>query len=263
MSIVQGSRSGLTIQEALRQLGVRDDTLSQAEKDQFDRDGYLMLRDVLTPDQVARMRDRLDELAAQEGDKAGIEVMREAGTARLSDLVNKDAIFDICFTHPRVLAAVAHALKGEFHFSSLNSRTALPGEGQQALHDDYFDPTRPADVTNGINTGWLLDDFTERNGPTRLVPGSHRFGRLPQEAMEDPMAPHPDEIKVLAPAGTVLVFSCHLWHGGTRNETDRPRHCLHAFFSRRSEEQQTDQRKYLRPETAARLSPAARYILDV
>jgi ectoine hydroxylase-related dioxygenase (phytanoyl-CoA dioxygenase family) len=253
----------VTIQEALYELGVRDDTLSETEKDQLDRDGYVLLPHVLTVDEVARMRARLDELAAQEGEKAGIEVMQEAGTARLSDLVNKDAMFDVCFTHPRVLAAIAHVLRGEFHFSSLNSRTVLPGEGHQALHDDYFDPARPANVYNGVNTGWLLDDFTERNGPTRVVPGSHRFGKLPQDAMTDPAAPHPDEIKVLAPAGSVIVFICHLWHGGTCNETDQPRHCLHGFFSRRHEEQQTNQRAYLRPETDARLSPAARYILDV
>lgn len=253
----------VTIQEALAQLGVRDDTLSEAEKDQFDRDGYLLLSGVLASDQVARMRSRLEELAAQEEEKAGIEVMQEAGTARLSDLINKDAMFDVCFTHPRVLATVAHGIKGEFHFSSLNSRTALPGEGHQALHDDYSDPMRPGTINNGINTGWLLDELTEKNGPTRVVPGSHRLGRLPQDTMDDARAPHPDEIKVLAPAGSVLVFSCHLWHGGTRNDTDQPRHVLHAFFSRRNEEQQTDQRRYLRPQTDARLSPAARYILDV
>ena len=46
------------------------------------------------------------------------------------------------------------------------------------------------------NTIWLLDDFTPENGPTRCVPGTHKSGKLPQEAMADPAAPHPDEVKV-------------------------------------------------------------------
>jgi ectoine hydroxylase-related dioxygenase (phytanoyl-CoA dioxygenase family) len=251
------------MQEALAALGVEPGTLTEEEKRRLDEDGFVLLHGILSADEVSRMRERLDELAREEGDRAGVEVMQEAGTDRLSDLVNKDPIFDVCFTHPRVLAAVRHVLGDDFHFSSLNSRTALPGDGLQQLHDDYFMRDRPPHETHGANTGWLLDDFTSENGPTRVVPRSHRFGTIPQDAMADTTAPHPDEVKVIAPAGTVVVFNCHLWHGGTRNETDAPRHCLHGHFSRRDEPQQTDQRSYLREVTAARLTPAARAVLDV
>jgi ectoine hydroxylase-related dioxygenase (phytanoyl-CoA dioxygenase family) len=61
----------------------------------------------------------------------------------------------------------------------------------------------------------------------------------------------------------VIVFNSHLWHGGTRNDTDRPRRALHSYFTRRARDQQLDQRAYLRPETRARISPAAAFILDV
>jgi ectoine hydroxylase-related dioxygenase (phytanoyl-CoA dioxygenase family) len=113
------------------------------------------------------------------------------------------------------------------------------------------------------NSIWLLDDFTAGNGATRVVPGSHRLGQRPGDAMADPAARHPGQVQLIAPAGTVVIFNSHLWHGGTRNRTARPRRALHSYFTRREHPQQLDQRKYLRPGTFARLSPAARFILGV
>jgi ectoine hydroxylase-related dioxygenase (phytanoyl-CoA dioxygenase family) len=252
----------MNIKTVLEALGVRDDTLTQAQRDTVDRDGFLLLPGILTEQQIATFRTRLDELLAQEGDNAGKEVHQEAGTDRLSDLVNKGEIFEVCFTHPRILAAIAHVLGGEFKLSSLNARSALPGQGLQALHADWGKAVEPGEyvVCNSI---WLWDDFTESNGATRVVPGSQRSGALPRDVMSDPRQAHPDEIKLLAPAGTVVVFNSHTWHGGTLNASDRPRRALHSYFCRRDQPQQLDQRAYIRPETSARLSPAARYILDI
>ena len=252
----------MDIREALEALGVRSNTLSAAERDQLDRDGYLPLPAILSPQQVTTIGERLDELSRLEGAAAGLEVHQEAGTDRLADLVNKDPMFEVCFTHPRVLAAIAHVLGGEFKLSSLNSRAALPGQGLQGLHADWSGPVTPGDyyVCNSI---WLLDDFTAENGATRLVPGSHRSGKAPRDSMADPSAAHPDEIQIIAPAGTVVIFNSHTWHGGTLNRSDRRRRAMHSYFCRRDQPQQLDQRRYIRPETAARLSPAARYILDV
>ena len=55
------------------------------------------------------------------------------------------------------------------------------------------------------------------------------------------------EIQLIAPAGTVVVFNSHLWHGGTRNDSGRPRRALHSYFTRRANGQQLDQKKYIRP----------------
>jgi ectoine hydroxylase-related dioxygenase (phytanoyl-CoA dioxygenase family) len=221
----------------------------------------LPLANVLSAEEVSELNKRLAELTAAEGDRAGLEVHQEKGTDRLADLVNKDAIFEVCFSHPRVLAAIRHVL-GEFKLSSLNSRAALPGQGRQGLHADFGGPVPPEgfQVCNSI---WLLDDFTADNGATRVVPGSHRFGVTVREALTDGEAPHPDEVMLIAPAGTVVVFNSHLWHGGTLNRTSAPRRALHSYFTRRSRGQQLDQRKYITPETLTQLSPAARFVLDV
>jgi ectoine hydroxylase-related dioxygenase (phytanoyl-CoA dioxygenase family) len=246
---------------ALRDLGVTDDVLTPAEKDQLDRDGYLPLEGVLSAEEVSAINKRLAELTAAEGDRAGLEVHQEKGTDRLADLINKDELFEVCFSHPRVLAAMRHVL-GDFKLSSLNSRAALPGEGHQALHADFGHPVEPGqyEVCNSI---WLLDDFTPENGATRVVPGSHRRGTMPADEMPDPAEPHPDQIQLTGPAGTVVIFNSHLWHGGTQNRTDKPRRALHSYFALRHLPQQLDQQAHIRVQTYNRLTPAQHFILDV
>ena len=252
----------MNIQQALTELGVSDNILSTVEKAFLDENGYLPLPGILSEEVRAALVRRVDELAAIEGDKAGSEVHQEAGTTRLSDLVNKDAIFEVCFTHPKVLAAISHVLGGDLKLSSLNFRAALPGHGLQALHCDWGSAVEPGDyyVCNSI---WLLDEFTAENGATRVVPGSNRSGKRPQEVLTDPSAPHPDQVLLTAPAGTVVIFNSHTWHGGTLNRTEQPRRALHSYFCRRDQKQQLDQAAYIRPETRARLSAAAQTILDV
>ncbi len=252
----------ITVTDALENLGVRPDTLTTHEGDQLDRDGFLPLSGILTSGQLGRLRTRVDELMQAEGDQAGLEFRQEPGTERLSDLVNKGAEFDVCFTHPRVLAGIAQVLASDFKLSSLNYRAALPGHGHQALHTDWSVPVASGQfrVCNSI---WLLDDFTEENGPTRVVPGSHQRGTLPKDELSDPAAPHPNQVTLLAPAGTVVIFNSHLWHGGTVNQTAGRRRALHAYFCRRTERQQLDQQRFARAETRARLSPAARYVVGI
>jgi ectoine hydroxylase-related dioxygenase (phytanoyl-CoA dioxygenase family) len=246
---------------ALTELGVTDAILDAETRERLDHDGYAPLPGVLSGAQLEAIRARLTDLLAAEGEQAGLEVHQEAGTDRLSDLVNKGEMFRPCFTDPRLLACMAYVL-GDFKLSSLNFRAARPGQGHQNLHTDWSGPVEPGDyqVCNSI---WLLDDFTVSNGATRVVPGSHRARAVPRLALPDPSAPHPDQVLVTGPAGTVFVFNSHLWHGGTQNRSDRPRRALHSYFTRRGHVQQLDQKKYIRPQILAALSPAARFILDV
>jgi ectoine hydroxylase-related dioxygenase (phytanoyl-CoA dioxygenase family) len=255
-------KNGMDIAEALYELGVRDDTLTPEEKAHLDREGYLPLRGVLTAEQVQAICRRQEELLAEEGDKAGLEVHQEAGTDRLSDLINKGTMYHVVITHPRVLASIAHVLQGDLKLSSLNSRAALPGQGRQGLHADWGRLETPGEY-QVCNSVWLLDDFTPDNGATRVVPGKHLTGKTPSDEMSDPSAPHPNEVILQGKAGDVVVFNAHLWHGGTLNRTDRPRRAMHGYFTRRHQPQQLDQQKYLRRATWDQLSPAARVVLGV
>src|SRR5688500_8864550 len=109
-----------TIDRMLADLGVGPRTLTDDEREALDRDGFCNLGTLRSPEQVAAMRDRLDELVAEEGDRAGLEVHQEGGTNRLSDMCNKGAVFDVVWSHPRLVAAVSHVLQGNLKLSSLN-----------------------------------------------------------------------------------------------------------------------------------------------
>jgi ectoine hydroxylase-related dioxygenase (phytanoyl-CoA dioxygenase family) len=263
MSGSSTSSEAIDIGAALAALGATPSILDQDQRARLDEDGFLALPGALRDSEVALLREKFDELSALEGDRAGTEVHQEAGTARLANLVDKDPLFDLCWNNPLQLAAVAHVLSWhEFKLSSLNARAALPGHGLQNLHADWGQGVQPGNyqVCNSI---WMLDDFTPDNGATRAIPGSHRRGHRVKDEIDDPMAPHPDEMLLTGPAGTCVVFNSHVWHGGTVNKTNTPRRALHGYFCRREHTQQLVQREHLRPETLTRLSPVQRYLLEV
>ena len=93
-----------------------------------------------------------------------------------------------------------------------------------------------------------------KNGATRVLPGSH---------LTDSPAPEDekDVIHVEVPPGTVVVINASLLHGASTNHSGRRRRVLHGYFVRKGAQQQTDQRKYLSPETKAILPPATRRVL--
>src|SRR5262245_55400812 len=80
---------------------------------------------------------------------------------------------------------------------------------------------------------------------------------------KDFAAPHPREIHVTAPAGSVVVINSSLWHAGTTNKSGARRRVLHLTYTRRDLPQQLVQRDYLTQDLYERLSPAHRFLMDV
>ncbi|NNG35431.1 phytanoyl-CoA dioxygenase family protein [Nakamurella aerolata] len=247
--------------QALADLGVTADTLPPQAYRQLDEQGFLALPGVIDPAWLDELRARTDELLAFEGGSAGHEVGGQTGVDMLADLLNKGEVFERMLRTPQVLAAVQHVL-GDFRVNSLNYRAAPPGSGNQGLHSDCGNPTDDGRyrICNSI---WLLDDFTDHNGSTRYVAGTHTAGKLPADVMDDVLAPHPDQQLLTGTAGTVVIFNAHLWHGGTQNATDTARRGMTLSFTQRDLPQQLDQAAHIRKRVYDRLSPAERYLLDV
>jgi len=231
------------------------------QRRELDEQGFVRLPGFIGDERLQRLRSRIHELFDSEGEAAGAEFRREPGARRLANLVDKGGVFVDAILDGDVLAHVGHVLGQRFKLSSLNARSANPrSDDAQPLHVDAG--ALPDDRGYWVcNTVWLLDDFTTENGALRAVPGSHRSGRAPQDAVADPRLPHPDEVLVTGRAGDLVVMNSHLWHGGTANRTDRPRLALHAFYCRSDKPQQQYQKALLRPETERALSPAARALL--
>jgi ectoine hydroxylase-related dioxygenase (phytanoyl-CoA dioxygenase family) len=131
------------------------------------------------------------------------------------------------------------------------------------LYEGMGEPVQPRSSYKVCNSIWLFDDFTAENGSTRIVPKTHKLSILPDEAMADPNDKHPDEIRIIATAGSVFIFNSHVWHGGTTNQTDRDRRSVHSYFCTREQPQQIDQKKYITQETSERIGEKGWCILDV
>jgi ectoine hydroxylase-related dioxygenase (phytanoyl-CoA dioxygenase family) len=223
--------------------------------------GYLILEGFITPERLARLRAALERVYAAEGDRAGREFRSEEHVRRLANLVAKGGEFEEVVADPAILERVAHVLGGDFKLSSLNARSANPYENcRQPLHIDAgaIPDERGYWVCNTI---WLLDDFTLENGATRCIPGSQDWRSNPVETLEDPLAPHPREVLLTAPAGAVIVMNAHMWHGGTENRTAYPRRALHAFYCRGDKPQQQYQKALIPLEAQQRFRPEVRKIL--
>jgi ectoine hydroxylase-related dioxygenase (phytanoyl-CoA dioxygenase family) len=239
------------------------DTLTNDQARQLDELGYVVLEDCMGAALLDGLRSRIHALFAEEGDTAGGEFLQEEQAHRLANLVDKGEIFQRAIVYPEVIDGVRRVLGSAFKLSSLNARSADPhSEVGQPLHVDMG---AIADEKGywACNTVWMLDDFTPENGATRLVPGSHRWGKRPQDVLADPLAPHPDEILLIGRAGSVAVMNAHMWHGGTANRTSAPRLAMHAFYCRGDKPQQQYQKRLLRPEVQAGLPEDVRRILAI
>jgi ectoine hydroxylase-related dioxygenase (phytanoyl-CoA dioxygenase family) len=231
------------------------------EQRQLDDEGYVVLDACMGPDLLTALRARILELFDQEGERAGSEFKTEEHARRLANLVNKGEVFRRAILLPPVIERVRHVLGNDCKLSSLNARSADPNsEVGQPLHVDMG--AIPDEKGYWVcNTVWMLDDFTHDNGPTRMVPGSHKWGTRPQDVVADPLAPHPHEVLLTGKAGSIAVMNAHMWHGGTANRTAAPRLAMHGFYCRRDKPQQQYQKQLLDPAVQAALSPDLRRIL--
>ena len=268
VSIIEIQTAGAfsdSMHSAMRNLGVTESTLSPSERETLDEQGFLILRDMMTPEELSLFRhvhERLMQIKYADEPLPSANIVKpgihhEPGTRRLADLVSEHDVYDRTYSHPRLLAAMAHAFQRDYKLNSINARDALPGHGGQPFHRDGG---HPHTICNTVNSTWLLDDFTSENGATRMIPGSHRHRDLPP----DPMATDPREVLVTAPAGSVVVFRGDVLHAGTINRSTAIRRAFHVFFTHRQYERgDYDQRKRIRKATWERISPAARWILNV
>lgn len=236
-------------------------TLEQGQRTRLAEDGFFVVEDFMPSGLDERLRAHIEHLFEEEGDAAGADFRQEPGCRRLANLMNKGEIFQAVVAEPRLLTYIAAVLGPDFKLSSLNARSTTPRAGRrQPLHTDMG--ALPDEQGYWVcNSVWLLDDFTIDNGALRVVPGSHRWGRLPEAALEDPLEPHPDEVVVTASAGSLIVMNAHVWHGGLENRTEKPRRALHAFYARGDKPQQQYQKQLLRAAVQARLSPELRRLL--
>jgi ectoine hydroxylase-related dioxygenase (phytanoyl-CoA dioxygenase family) len=176
--------------------------------------GYTILEGVLDPDLVDALAadlDRLHETLAVEPAANGFEGY---STLRVYNLLVHGERWQQVPVHDAVLPVVEQVLDPGCLISSLSSITILPGESAQPIHaDDQLIPIPKPHPPTVCNSMWALTDFTEANGATRLVPGSHLADDNPVYGGDY------ETVAAEMPKGSVLVWHGSLWHGGGANTT--------------------------------------------
>jgi ectoine hydroxylase-related dioxygenase (phytanoyl-CoA dioxygenase family) len=182
------------------------------------RDGYTIVEGAIEPDLVCELRETLERLEAELGARPAGNRFEGAHTVRIYNLLARGKVFEKVPVHPAVLPLVEAVLDPGCLISSLSSIAIDAGEAAQPIHaDDQLIPVPKPHPALVCNSMWALTDFTEANGATRIIPGSHLYDHSPEYGR------HYDSIAAEMPAGSVLVWHGSLWHGGGANRTDRRR----------------------------------------
>ena len=198
--------------------------------------GFTVVENAIAPDLVDALNDALVRLERDLAIKPATNSFEGRNTVRIYNLLAHGSPFERAPVHPSVLPIVEGVLDPGCLISSLSSIAIDPGEIAQPIHaDDMVIPLEKPHIPIVCNSMWALTDFTDANGATRLVPGSHRLGNPEYGKVYDTV---PGEM----PKGSVLVWDGALWHGGGANRTDQRRtgiamnYC--AGFIRQQENQQ-------------------------
>jgi ectoine hydroxylase-related dioxygenase (phytanoyl-CoA dioxygenase family) len=210
--------------------------------------GFTVLRDAIPKSSREALRDALARLEADQG--LGFATTRFEGlrTVRIYNLLARGEAFWPVPLHPLVLAVAERVLDPELLLSSLSAITLAPGQGAQPLHEDTqrIPLARPR-APIALNAIWALSDFTEANGATRIVPGSHRFDAPPRYGAEHPT------VAAEMPAGSILLFDSALWHAGGANVTDARRWAIACYYCVGWMRQQENQQLGIPAEQARRM----------
>ena len=218
--------------------------------------GYTIVEDAIEPELIDALRRdliRLEEFFQVEPAGNSFEGFH---TLRVYNLLAFDRIFERVPVHGNVLPIVEGVLDRGCLISSLSSISIMPGEVAQPIHaDDQLIPIPKPHPPTVCNSMWALTDFTEANGATRIIPGTHLSDHSPDYGADY------DSIAAEMRAGSVLIWHGSLWHGGGANTADDTRMGVAMNYCAGYIRQQENQQLGLPRETVDRFSPRLRELV--
>lgn len=208
-------------------------------KEKVNRDGYVILEDVLTAQECRAYRELLNQLYQKyesrhfrPGARSAHGLEQKVDEKIVHNLHNKDFAFIRLLDHPSVYPVFAYLLQDGSYLNSepfihqkSAGRSPLKGKKAQQFHIDSRFPGSPYALT--VQVMWILDEFTPESGATRVVPGSHRSPNYPENGKD-----YPGAVTVRARPGSVLVFNGSLWHGSGEKRTEGDRWAVIYSYAR-------------------------------
>ncbi len=238
----------------------------------LDREGYIVIKNSkYMRENLNNLQKKSSELLMHEGDKGGWEGKEqyfkqgkkfESGAQRLGGLIKKDKSFLGLITIPEILMSAFHVIKDEIKICGLNLRNPIAGAGQQSIHIDGFPRNDKSEDYAGIVAFIYLDDTSIENGAMRLIPKTHTNLGWPDDHINIEKN-HPDEIRVVVNAGTIVVANLNLWHAGAKNLNGKSRRVIMMNIKNRKYDQLLNYKKYLSTEFIENLTENEKYLLAV
>ena len=176
---------------------------------EIEQQGFTIIPDVIELDLVERLNSALLEIETQQSITPGDNVFEGHHTIRIYNLLAQHEIFQQIPTHHVLLPIVEGVLDEGCLVSSLSSISIDPGEIAQPIHvdDTLYNFPRPHQPLV-CNAMWALTDFTEENGATRIIPGSHQRPSKPDYSNEY------ETISAAMTKGSLLI-----WNGSCRSKS--------------------------------------------
>ena len=229
-----------------------DSSEIDAEHERLLRDGFVILHDMVTAEQL----DQLREEAGQHMDQMGRNSFEGERTQRIYGVPEKLRSADPFIVHPKVLAHLDRLFLPNYLLSQAQVINILDGSPAQPLHiDDGFYPwPRPRPALSAA-TVFAIDEFTADNGATVAIPGSHRWGEGHSPAETD------ERVPAIMPAGSCILFLGNLWHGGGANYSGADRLAITAQYCEPWVRTQENYFLSVSRETAASVSEDLRRLL--
>ena len=217
--------------------------------------GYTIVENAIEPALIDELNATLKRLEEYFDVQPASNSFEGHKTLRVYNLLAFDDVWQQVPVHEHVLPIVERVLDPGCLISSLSSIDILPGEIAQPIHaDDQLIPIPKPHVPTVCNTMWALTDFTDANGATRLVPGSH-LRDSPAYGAE--VASVPAEMR----RGSVLIWHGSLWHGGGENHTRERRVGIAMNYCAGFLRQQENQQLGIQGEIVRRFSPRLRELV--
>ena len=191
----------------------------------FVRDGAAIVHHKLAPDTLARLREELASTtrATSAGTKSTDAMVQKfwgSNTKRFTRLAARSATFrDEVLVHPILRQAADREIGPHCAAYWMNTGQIMiigPGQSAQWLHrdaDNWPLVLGPNERPVTISCMFALTEFTAETGATRVVPGSHRWSDFERTATDD------EVIQAVMPAGSGLIYSGAVLHGGGKNST--------------------------------------------
>lgn len=171
------------------------------------REGFVVLRDLLSPAEVVAMRSALAPYL--QGKLMGRNDFEGFHTERVYALLAKEPALALLVEHPRLLAIIDRLLAPHYLLSAFLAIHVHSGETPQGWHfdDGGCRVPRPRPM-HGVSAIWALDEFTAESGATQVIPRSHLWG-------DDAPAPNSAQaVSICMSAGSVVLFAGTLLHRG-------------------------------------------------